>query len=331
MVELYNGGRYSRSIALEQVGYLDELERAWGRRWGAQSEFGKLRMAMVSRPIRNEIDADVEADPVSPLAPADYPDFDRLVAQHDAFVETLRAEGVEVVYMEVDPGARGTYGQLLRMTWAPASAFVINGGAIIPRYGLAKFRRGFEVILARNIMKIGCPILYTVHGHGIMELGGNCQWLDPEHLIIGVGPTTNMEGVEQVREVFYRAGVREIHIAYFTEAIHLDIVFGLAGPWVGVVDPRRLDYQTIKYIRSRGIDLIEVPEDEAKNCACNILAIEPSKVIIPSGNGFTANALAKRGGSVIELDFSEFVKIGGGPHCATCCLIRDPGPLLPKG
>jgi N-dimethylarginine dimethylaminohydrolase len=52
-------------------------------------------------------------------------------------------------------------------------------------------------------------------------------------------------------------------------------------------------------------------------------------VVLPTGNPVTARALRARGCEVIEVDMSEFVKTGGGPHCATAGLIRDPGPFLP--
>jgi N-dimethylarginine dimethylaminohydrolase len=53
-------------------------------------------------------------------------------------------------------------------------------------------------------------------------------------------------------------------------------------------------------------------------------------VVLPTGNPVTTRALRERGCDVIEVDMSEFVKTGGGPHCATAGLIRDPGPFLPR-
>lgn len=139
-----------------------------------------------------------------------------------------------------------------------------------------------------------------------------------------------MEGVDQVRPILERAGVKEVHLAYFVDTIHLDVVFGLADVWVGVVDPRKLHYNTIAYLKKKGIELIQVPPEEANKFACNIFAIEPGKVVIPAGCPKTTKALKERGVTVIDSEFSDFIKMEGGPHCCVSSLIRDPGPSLPK-
>jgi N-dimethylarginine dimethylaminohydrolase len=162
-----------------------------------------------------------------------------------------------------------------------------------------------------------------------LELGGNGQWLDPKHLLIGIGKTTNLEGVNQVRDILARAGVEEIHLAYFVDTIHLDVCFGLADAWLGVVDMRKLHNTTITYLKKQGIELIETPPEEADHFACNLFAIEPGKIVIPSGNPKTIKALKERGVTVIDLEFSDFIKMEGGPHCCVSNLIRDPGPYLP--
>lgn len=321
-------GKMPDTDLLDDIDYMDELELVWGRRWGAQSEIGKLRMCMVSRPSENDVYEDSQKDPVHFLFLEGIPRLERLIKQHEDLVSVLKGEGIQVEFLNAPVPCIGPYGQRVR-TWGPASAFVINGGAIVPRYGYAPWRRGREVNLAKRLMELNCPILYTVHGKGVLELGGNGQWLDPEHLLIGIGKTTNLEGVEQVRPILTRAGIKEIHLAYFVNTIHLDVCFGLADAWLGVVDMRKLHSTTITYLKKKGISLIEVPPAEADNFACNLFALEPGKVIMPWGNPVTTKALKDRGVTVIELDFSDFIKMEGGPHCCVCNLVRDPGPYLP--
>jgi N-dimethylarginine dimethylaminohydrolase len=316
-----------RDPDLSGISYLDELEATWGRRWGAQSEIGRLHAVLVSRPSDNEVSPEVAADPEFFEGQGGLPDLELMRKQHQQLVSVLVERGTEVFELEPPANAYGPYGRL-RMLWAPASAFVINGGAIIPRYGLAPWRRGFEAILARRIVELGCPILYTVHGLGIIELGGNCQWLDPHHLVVGIGPSTNLEGVRQIWPILREAGVTEIHLTAFRNTIHLDMAFGLAADWLAVVDPRCLEDSFLDYLRGKGFDLLEVPPEEGDNSACNTLVLEPGVVVMPAGNRQTSAALRKRGVEVIEVDMSEFIKSGGGPHCATAELIRDPGPYL---
>ena len=47
----------------------------------------------------------------------------------------------------------------------------VRGGAILPRFGHASYKRGLEREFQRFLTEIGCPILYSVHGEGIMEVG----------------------------------------------------------------------------------------------------------------------------------------------------------------
>lgn len=314
---------------IESASYMDELPKIWGKRWGAQSEIGHLRSVMVSRPSDNEASPEVRDDPHFFATQGSFPNLDLMRRQHKELVKVLVDFGSEVIYFDPPAETIGPYGRL-RMLWAPASAFVINGGAIIPRYGLAPWRRGFEALLARKLGELGCPILCTIHGDGVFELGGNCQWLDPKHLVIGVGKTTNMEGVRQVWSVFKDAGVEDIHLTTFKNVIHLDMAFGMASDWVAVVDPRCLEPSFLGYLRRKGIDLVEVDPAEADNSACNTLVLKPGVVVLPAGNPKTAKALRERSVEVIEIDMSEFVKTGGGPHCATAGLVRDPGPLLSR-
>src|SRR6478609_2957324 len=90
-----------------------ELERVWGRRWGAWDEVGKLRSVLVRRP-RGEFSA-VRADAWRDDAQAlvdpgglwywedrELPDLELVDAQHRALVEALVDEDVEVVELEGD-------------------------------------------------------------------------------------------------------------------------------------------------------------------------------------------------------------------------------------
>ncbi|HEX2765760.1 MAG TPA: arginine deiminase family protein [Candidatus Limnocylindria bacterium] len=316
-----------RSEEVHDIDFLDEVEAVWGGPWGAQSKIGKLRRALVCRPTENDAPPEARADPISYGFLDGMPDLAQMQAEHDAFTRVLQEEGVTVEFVEVEEHQVGAY-MRLRSLWATASAFVINGGAIIPRYGRGPWRRGQEVLLARKLMELGCPILLTVHGKGVAELGGNALWLDPEHIIVGLGSSGNIEGLRQVEPLLRTAGAREIHVAYFTGIAHLDLVLGIAGPKLAVMHRPHLDHETIRYLRHKGFTLIETDQAEFRRGACNLLALDERTVVLPSGCDRTAEALDRHGVRVIELDFTAINLAGGGPHCAVGALLRDPGPSL---
>lgn len=320
--------------SLMNIDYLEELEATWRRPWGAQSNIKKLQMVLVHRPGPENEEPEIFEDPAFFNLCEGFPEIKKMQEQHDNFVKILRDNGVEVVYLDPEPPLVGTFGIPLRaLTYARAS-IVINGGAIIDRHA-SHYKRGMEFFFAKRLLQLGCPILYTVHRTGVWE-ASNVVWLDSEHVVIGVGLRTNEEGIRQVRPIFEMAGVKEIFVTqlpgHFSNRkyqvggaagfFHLDMTFGMADEGIAVIYPGGVGYPLIEYLEKRGIDLIEIPENEVINDAANILALEPGKVIIPAGSPKTSQALREKGIKVIEVDMSEFVKGGGGSSCITLPLIR---------
>lgn len=153
-------------------------------------------------------------------------------------------------------------------------------------------------------------------------------WLDPKHMVIGIGPSSSLDGVEQVTPILKRAGVEEIHLAYYSDFMHLDLVLGIANAWLAIVDPIRLNIHTINYLMEKGFNILEVPDEEARRQALNIVTLEPGKVIIPTGSPKTAAMLRKEGVDVIDAPFTEGAKQQSAARCSTCDMIRDKGPYL---
>ena len=195
---------------------------------------------------------------------------------------------------------------------------------------------------AQRLMEIGCPILYMVHGPGSVFEAGNVVWLDETHVMIGCGLRTSMEGIAEVEPILRMAGVEEIHVAHLPGYLnnwsqraggaggfyHLDMVFSMVAEGLGVVYPAGLGYDTLRYLKKKDLDLIEVPLDECQNYACNLLATEPGKVIVTAGNPKTREQIEKRGIEVFEMGFEGGRIAGRGPICSTLTLVRDKGPSI---
>jgi N-dimethylarginine dimethylaminohydrolase len=324
----YTPGRVVRTEEVHEVDFLEEVEAIWGGPWGAHTKIGKLRHVLVCRPTENDTPPEARKDPISYGFLDGCPDLGQMQEEHDEFVKILRDHGVKVDYMEVEDHQMGAY-MRLRSLWATASAFTINGGAIIPRYGRGPWRRGQEVLLARKLMELGCPILYTVHGKGVCEIGGNVMWLDDRHIIFALGASGNIEGYRQVEPILRLAGAEEIHLGAFTGIAHLDLVLAIAGEWVAVIHRPHLDHETIRYLYKKGFDIVETTHDEFKRSAPNMLSLDEKTVVLPAGNPRITDELTKRNIRVIESPFKAMHLAGGGPHCAVGVLRRDPGPKLP--
>jgi len=320
-------------------GFNEELEEVWGARWGAQGEIGKLRSVLVSPPTENEVSLEKEECP--PLFFRNYSpgaqkqDLGQLLAQHRRFVEVLKEEVEEVIEWIPPEEIAGPY---VRPCWLTAtrSPVIINGGAIIQRFTHTPAGKGLEVLHENVLASLGVPILYTIHGRGSLT-AGNWIWLDSEHVCLGNTVASNHEGITQATNILLMNGVKEVHEVHFPGStlnlewpaqgvLHLDLALGVADKDLAVY--YGLPYETIEYLLRLGINLIEVPPNEHRNMACNLLALEPRRIIMPAGNPKTVKALKSQGVEVIEVDLQEFAKQGSGPHCLTLPLIREEGPSV---
>ncbi|MGY5861723.1 MAG: arginine deiminase family protein [Candidatus Thorarchaeota archaeon] len=314
--------------------YDEELGLIWDKNWGAQSEIGKLREVLVNTP-------GIEMGP--PESDIAWYQMRRTInveeakGEHESLVKVLKDEGVKVHYLNPDRPPKGPYGLLQRLWATRDPGFVIKGGAIVGRMSLP-FRSGDQVYWTQRVVELGCPILYTVSGSGTFE-GGNVVWLDPEHVCIGVSARTNQEGFNQVADMLYRRGVEEVKSVSIPGWLrnlewpaggfaHLDCVFAYVDDGIALVYPAGIPYDFIEYLREKQINMLEVPPHEAKDYACNVVALQPGKIVLLDGFPETKRMLDKEGVDSITVEMSEFTVSGGGPHCSTSPLIRDSGPQL---
>jgi len=331
-IPLYRPGK--PPLTFFDADYKDELEKTWGRAWGGQSSYAKLRAVVVHRPGPEAAFGDIDPDFLN--LPTGLPDLIKMQEQHDEFVRVLNENGVETIPLIADQPIHGTYGIPLRSTTFCHETLMVKGGAIICRCAPA-YKRGLEYYQSRTVGALGCPIIYTVHGKGFFE-SSNAVWLDKKSLPLAISQRSNFEGVNQVSSVLQSFGVEDIHIVHLPGplntrksqtgggggAFHLDMVFGVAAERLGVIYPQGVGYEFIDYLlHKKGFDLIEIPEEEVNGTPSNFLVLEPGKLLMPAGNPVVTSELRKRGVEVIEIDLSEFTKAGGGPTCMTIPLIRD--------
>ena len=78
-----------------------------------------------------------------------------------------------------------------------------------------------------------------------------------------------------------------------------------------------------EWLIGRGIELLDVPDDEFETMGCNVLAIAPRQCLMLRGNPGTRGVLQAAGVEVIEYRGAEISrKGGGGPTCLTRPILR---------
>lgn len=303
-----------------------ELERVWGRRWGVTDDVGRLRVVLLRRAGEElkaidesayvpEADALIDPDGRWYWRGRQKPDVSKLQREHDDLVDVLRGEGVTVEY--VDPPRTG----LTKAAFTRDTAIMTPGGAIIGRMG-PSMRRGEERWVTQKLVGLGIPILRTVHGEGLFE-GGSFGFLNPRTAVVGLSQRVNGEGARQVEEVLAVQGIKLLRVPLTGYSLHIDGALIMVDVDAALVNVTRLTYPFLQELEVLRIRTIEVHPDDGAY-AINCLAIAPGKVVMGADGKRTADRLAQAGMRVIPVDFSEHNKNGGGIHCATLPLLRDP-------
>ncbi|MHB1909292.1 MAG: dimethylarginine dimethylaminohydrolase family protein [Nitrososphaerales archaeon] len=324
---------------LHETDFYDEVEKVWGRKWGAEG-IGRLREVLVSRPTENETREEYAKEwQYYYSSSAGNANLAKLQEQFDSFYEALKQNGVKVNYVEPPIPAIGAYGFLKNMVTLAGGGLVVKGGAIIHRMGLGSWQRGREVIWTKALAALQVPIYLTIHGKGIGEPGAG-RWLDSKTFVFNESVVANEEGLAQIQFILSGLGVDLVitHSPGWIETIsngnvgttHADMFMMVPDIGTCVLYPGLVNYGFVRYLKKRKIEIIEVPPEEYWNLSVNAVTLEPGKVIMNSGSKKTVKALEKEGIDVIEIDFSESHKFAiAGLHCATLELVRDqPGPLL---
>ena len=296
--------------------FADEMKELWGD-WYCDSEVGRLRAVLMHRPGR-EIEGitDENFSQYRFRAPINA---ERARKQQDELANVYRSHGVAVHYVQNQREDRPNamfMRDLVLMT---------PEGAIVCRPAIPA-RRGEEKAVAETLASLGVPIIKTINGDGYFE-GACAMWIDRETVIIGTGSRSNEKGVQQVEAELRNIGVTNIirtQIPY--GSIHLDGYMNMVDKKKLVIFPWHVTYDCAKQLLDLGIELIEMTNiEELKNgMAMNFVALEPGKVVMPSGNPETKALLENEGVHVIEVEMDEIVNGWGAIHCMTAFLRRDP-------
>jgi N-dimethylarginine dimethylaminohydrolase len=303
-----------------------EQTEVWGRPWGCSSDVGKLRAVLMHRP-GDELSV-VENKPMPEIGGygdpekgwywmgRTMPDLPAMQAAHDKLVAILKAEGVDVVL--VDKAAPGRMKQI----YTRDSVIGVKGGAIVTRLA-RKVRRGEELPVTRALANAGCPILGTLTGNAVFE-GGGFAMLDARTAVCSVSVACNEEGVRQVESILRTLDIELIKVPMPGYRIHIDGSFMMIDEETAIINMNELPYVFLDYLKKRGMKLIELPPDD-NAFSTNCLAVSPGRVIMHlNKTQRLADDLDKHGIEVIPVDY-ECVELGGGGiHCSTAPLARDP-------
>jgi len=297
--------------------FKEDMSRVWGD-WGVSSEIGKLRAVLVRRG-----GSELENKNHNPKKYRWNCAFDpvKVREQQESLYEIYRNNEVDIHFIEE------TSPELPNAIFVRDQVLMTPEGAIVCREAVQS-RVGEEKWAAKQLMKLGVPIIHTVCGKGIFE-GACVIWIDKETVFLGEGYRCNTAGSIQVENTLRAIGVKNvIKVNIPRGQAHLDGFMAIAD--MNVALTYRIITPNIVYeeLLKRDFNIIEIPNhEEWQHFATNFVALEPGKVVGPSGNPKTRKLLEDAGVEYIALDLDEILKGNGAVHCMTAFLKRDEIPL----
>lgn len=284
--------------------------------FGGHTMTGRLKRVMVRKP-----GAPATADDWTAFGYLHPVDHQRALEEHAGLVEILEREGVEVIL--ADGGESGN----LDAIFPYDPSLTINAGAILLRMG-KELRAGEPAFHARTYGDLGLPVVGEIVPPGMVE-GGDTLWLDERTLAAGRGYRTNVEGIEQLRSILKAHGVSVLaydlpHWNGPGECLHLLSLISPVAPGAALVHRPLLAIALLDELASRGWTLIDIEPSEFDSLACNVLCLEPWRVLAVNGNPLTRKRLEDAGCTVLEYTGDEIShNRTGGPTCLTRPLLRE--------
>lgn len=286
------------------------------RAWNEYSDLKQVGVRSAENAFRddNRLDADWQK-----LRFHERPNLQDAISEHRSFRAKLKATGANLI--ELDDDDKLT----LDSIYTRDNIIVSPGGLILCNMGRAS-RTAEGPLNSGEYEKHGFQVLGPIEAPGTLE-GGDFIWLDAKTAAVALGPRTNQAGIEQLHDMLGRDV--DLHIVPLPNPGHPDDVLHL----MSIISPVDGDLAVIyrpmmpaaftQWLTAKGIDFVEVPEDEFLPMGCNVLALGPRRVLMLENLPITKARLEALGCVVETYTGLEISRKGeGGPTCLTRPLLR---------
>ena len=236
------------------------------------------------------------------MDPARAPEPGRALAQWQNLHDTLKKLGVNLHF--VDP-----------MPDYPDMVFTANAGLVCGKTAvLAQFkyreRQGEAVGFQRWFEENGYAVV--IPRTGSFEGEGDALFSKPDTLFCGFGFRSDRPVCAEVGKLVHAKDLIECELIdpYF---YHLDTCFAPVTAEKAIIFPEAFTKDSLARMEKH-IELLPVPEHDAKRFACNAVLLERD-VIVPAGCPETEGILQGLGCKTHPVELDEYIKAGGAAKC----------------
>lgn len=289
-------------------------------KYGCQSMIGKIESVLLKHPRDAFISQEHLNENYKQFNYIGCPDYEKVLQEYISFEKVIKQCVKDIYYLPAndDTGLDSIY--------THDTVKITQQGAIYFPMGKS-LRKGEPNATRVYLESIGVLTLGLIEGEGKME-GGDVVWLNERTIAVGRGYRTNDEGIRQLKEIV-NDFVDEVIVVPLPHAdgedacLHLMSILSLVDKDLAVVYSKHMPVFFRQYLIKKGIELIEVPDNEYDNLGSNVLPLAPRKCLILKGNPITKGSLINAGAEVYEYEGHEFSYKGtGGPTCLTRPICR---------
>jgi N-dimethylarginine dimethylaminohydrolase len=282
--------------------------------WGVDSEYGRLRDVLLCPPDHYDW-LPLNAVARASLATGQRPDPQAVRREWREFEDALEGAGVRRHHLTPEP-------HLGYQVYARDSSQMTPWGPVVTHM-FKPMRQGEYAPVIAFYAALGCPV-WRYANHGYLE-GGDIAVIRPGLLAIGyTGTRTDLDGATQLRRWFEAEGWEVRLVPLDEHFLHLDVVFCMVEEGLAVGCTQVLDDGFQAWLGERGIRVIDTSYREVMDLSCNLLALGAGRVISARHGARLNAALRAEGIEVLDPELRLITRGGGGPHCLTMPLRRDP-------
>ena len=279
------------------------------------AEVGTLRRVVVKHARTAFADPEEIARDWKALNFTAPPDVRLAAGEYDRFLDALVLTGTEVLQLPADPATT------LDAIYTRDASLITPHGLVLCEMG--KPERGTEPAAQRRAFESwGLPIAGTIERPGTIE-GGDVLWLDERTAAVGRGYRTNDAGIAQFRSLLGSA-ISELMVVPLPhwrgpgDVFHLMSMISPVDVDLAVVYSALMPVPFRDALAARGMQFVEVPDQEFDTMGANVLALAPRVCLMVDGNPVTKSRLEAAGARVHTYAGTEIsLKGGGGPTCLT--------------
>ena len=291
---------------------------AWPDGWGVDNATGVLRDVLLGKPDH------FGWRPISAIARRTFANldtlgitFDRQLAmrQHREMVDIYHGAGVRTHFLDADEG-------LACSVYARDSSAMTPWGALITSIQTPYRRRDYALV-AEFYRRAGIPIWHWVTAAHFE--GGDFDIVEPGFVLLGYGGERSEEaGAMQVARWVEAEGWEALTVAIPAHFVHMDALVVMIAEKLAVVCKDALEDYVTDALEARGIEMVPVGYRECVRLGCNVVPLGDKRILSMASNADLNARLEALGFEVYAPDMSMFQHGGGGVHCLSQELRRDP-------